>query len=149
MAEAKYYNAPTAIKDVPGVAMKKGEWWTDFYSGTAEALIAAGLATPDEFPGQPGRPKSSVAYRLAAGKQGAHRWDRAPGYRIITRVGGGFRIDITASHEEHERRVEKEWADRAAAKKAAPRHAEPVTAAKFLPPSHAPANRVARHCGGL
>lgn len=79
----------------------------DAWVGTAEAIVAAGMASLDEFPGQAGRPKSSVAYRPAAGKQDAYCWDRAPGYRRITRVDGGcFRIDVTASSEEQDRRVE-------------------------------------------
>lgn len=80
----------------------------DAWFGTVDAIVAAGLATPDEFPGQPGRPKSSVAYRPAAGKQGAYCWDRAPGYRRIARAGDGFRIDVTASSDEQDRRVEAE-----------------------------------------
>jgi len=78
----------------------------DAWVGSADAIIAAGLARLDEFPGQPGRPSSKVTYRPAAGKQGMHCWDRAPGYRCITRVGDEFRIDVTASIEEQDRRAE-------------------------------------------
>jgi hypothetical protein len=90
----------TAVRRRPG-----GHDVGDAWYGSADALVAAGLARVDELPGQPGRPKLSVAYRPAAGKQGARCWDRAPGYRCITRVGDGFRIDVTASIEEQERRA--------------------------------------------
>ena len=104
-----YYNAPTAIKDVSGVAKKKGDYyeWSDLYSGTAEALIAAGLLPADLFPGQPGRNITAQAYRPVGverqhNKQG---WHRVPGYMNVARTASGkFQIRLTVSREEQERR---------------------------------------------
>lgn len=45
----------------PGVQLTES-WSTNAYTGTAEALVSAGLARLDQFPGQPGMGKSCVTF---------------------------------------------------------------------------------------
>lgn len=71
-------SAPVPADAMPGLRRVRrtqgsrdvGNAWV----GSADAIVAAGLATMDEFPGQPGRPELSVSYRPVAGKQA----DREP-----------------------------------------------------------------------
>ena len=60
------------------------------YHGAAEAIVAAGLARLDEFPGTPGRPKTSVHY-ASTGEQlsfaEARRRGNEPGHRHIMKRG--------------------------------------------------------------
>lgn len=105
--KGNYYNPPGPINDVPGIVTKKGEWECDFYSGTAEALVAAGLLTGDLFPGQPGRNTTSQAYRPAGVKRQHNNqgWHHVPGYMTVTRTASGkFQIRLTVSQEEQARR---------------------------------------------
>lgn len=76
----------------------------DYWSGSAEALVSAGVAEVHEFPGQPGRNTCVVTIRPVAGLQGAKQWAAAPGYRRIARSGAGFRVEITVSPGERQRR---------------------------------------------
>lgn len=76
----------------------------DLWSGSAADLCAAGVASIDEFPGQPGRPLTRVSFRPAGGKQGELWWHLAQGYRTIHRAGAGFQVRITPSRAERERR---------------------------------------------
>lgn len=75
-------------------------WW----SGSADALIAAGVAELHEFPGQPARNTCVVTIRPIAGLQGARQWAAAPGYRRIARSGAGFRVEIVVPADERTRR---------------------------------------------
>ncbi|MDE2367531.1 MAG: hypothetical protein KGN16_01055 [Burkholderiales bacterium] len=97
-----YYTPPSCIDDVPEV-VKSGETCNqrDFYSGSAEALAAAGLLPLGMFPGQPGRPIGKASYRpLGAARRSDEPWWRTPGYLTVTRrANGTFCIGITLSHE--------------------------------------------------
>lgn len=101
-----YYAAPTTIKDVPGLAVKHGEWRSDFYSGNAEAVISAGVLSAVLLPGQPGRNVTSQAYRPAGGKRlDGECWDDVPGYLRVTRQASGrFQVHLTVSRAEQSRR---------------------------------------------
>ena len=83
-------------------------FWSDRYTGTAPALVAAGLARADQFPGQPGRGKTRNSYHADGstayvGSGSAHRTE---GYFTIVRAGrSAFRIEVTVSEEERERRL--------------------------------------------
>lgn len=48
-------------------------WWGVFFVGSREALIAAGAAEPDWFPGEPGRRKTSVTLKRPEGKISIHK----------------------------------------------------------------------------
>ena len=100
-----YYDPPKAIKTVPGVELKRGER-SDFYTGTADALIASGLVTMDMLPGQPGRGISNIAYRPRGQTPvGGAGWSFVPGYMTIYRsVSGVFRVALVVSREERARR---------------------------------------------
>lgn len=61
----------------------------DHYTGSAEDLIAAGLVTADQFPGQPGRGKTMCTYYAGAlVKKGAHH-EHDEHYLSIRRYGRG------------------------------------------------------------
>lgn len=102
----RYYDAPTVIKDVPGVTRKVRDDWSDEYRGTAEALAAAGLLPVDRFPGAPGQNQVSAALRprgavLAKGDY----WNWTPGYmRVVRQVDGTFVIRLMVSASETDRR---------------------------------------------
>ena len=102
-----YYTPPTAIKDVLGLTAKKGEYSDDFYSGSAEAIVAAGLLSMDLLPGQPGRNAASVAYRPVGGaRMNDEHWHEVPGYLHVSRGGSGrFQVLLTLSREERARRA--------------------------------------------
>lgn len=103
-----YYTPPTAIKeDVPGLTTKKGEYRADFYSGTAQTLVTAGLLTLDMLPGQPGRNVVSAAYRPIGGARvDGELWDEVPGYMTVTRgASGRVQLYLTVSREEQARRT--------------------------------------------
>lgn len=91
-----------AENPAPGLKYKPDEHGT-LFSGSAAALIAAGLADDGEFPGQAGRGRVSVTYRgLAADRSGCH-W--MPGYRTILRcLDGGFQLRVIVSLAEQTRR---------------------------------------------
>lgn len=65
-ASSHYVPEPTEEEEptpfAPGVTRRRS-YWSWEYVGTADALVAAGLARHDQFPGQPGRPKMQVSYR--------------------------------------------------------------------------------------
>ncbi len=113
MAKPNFYEPAAVIREVPGVTKNinsrtKREddinLWKDHFDGPLEALVAAGLATADMFPGQPGRGTCSVNYQPAGRSRGAG----VMGYMQIARkLDGTFRIWLNVSHEEHERRKER------------------------------------------
>lgn len=115
MASRNYYNPRTLDLTVPGIRRStRAKWdWKDYWTGSMESLVAAGFATPDMFPGQPGRPVASVSFRPIAENTnrdlGAHL---VPGYMIIKRLlNGGFSVELTVSREEQSRREEQRKRD--------------------------------------
>lgn len=73
----------------------------DVFTGTAEALIAAGLITPGELKPQKGRPDGCTAF-LAGGEPcpPSRRAWREPGYRAIRVLDDGtYRLEVTVSKE--------------------------------------------------
>lgn len=108
-----YYTAPINIKSVPNLVTKTDEARCDVYSGSAEAMIAAGLLSADMFPGQPGRNVASQAYRPSGVERiKGETWTRVPGYLFVARAPSGkFQIRLTVSREEQARRMEKHRAE--------------------------------------
>lgn len=103
---------------------KEERSWCDAFTGTAEALVAAGLAQHGQFPGQPGMRKVCVRV-LADGSlpQGAptanRRAAREPGAKnIYKKTKTTYEIRLHVSSEEEERRRDKsmqetrEWESR-------------------------------------
>jgi hypothetical protein len=104
------YYTPRSIEMVPGLVRKPGSGYRirlDDYTGTAEMIVAAGLATMAQLPGQPGNPISRAAYRPLGVEPDkfAWCWTRAEGYMVIfRRMDGRYRVELTVSREEFERR---------------------------------------------
>lgn len=96
----------------PGVR-KTLSWRWDSFKGSMTDLVAAGLALPNQFPGQPGMRKCCVTIfadgAVASGPPTAnYRKRHEPGARWIQRISAhSFEICIVISHEEAERRREK------------------------------------------
>ena len=101
-----YYCHQPVIREVPGVAVRR-EARCNVYSGTAAAMVAAGIATLDMFPGQPGRAAASTTFRPSwTTKLGGEYWWNVPGYMAINRNANGttFRIELTVDRDEQARR---------------------------------------------
>ena len=75
---------------------------TNAFTGTADQLIAAGFATMDEFPGQPGKAKAVTRYdvdgKLIHSRRGARPSEET--YRMIRRAGKKFTVLFQASDDE-------------------------------------------------
>lgn len=88
----------------------------DFYTGTKTALIGAGHAREGQFPGDPGRPKTSCSYDrdgIALCKCSRSGWSN------ICRRGKMFRVLIRVDQEQEERRRADEGAERERSEEAA------------------------------
>jgi hypothetical protein len=100
----------------PGLVKQGISTRSDRYRGTAQAIVASGLATPDMLPGQPGRGLTSVCYRPAGVVQDGRPWWRVPGYLRICRLADQTVVaDIVISEEEQ---CAREQAERAAVARA-------------------------------
>lgn len=111
---SSYYEPQTVMHDAPGLTKAKGHCWADCYSGSADALIAAGFLSADMFPGQPGRNDYSHSYRpIGSEKARLGCWHRVPGYLYVRQQSRGrFFVELTMSREEQTRRetqAEAEW----------------------------------------
>lgn len=86
-----------------GVKVERSTWFDD-YTGSKEALIAAGIVGDGQFPGDPGRGSTSVSYSrhgisTGAGKKAALQ---------ILRQGKKFRVRIRVDIAESNRRWDAE-----------------------------------------
>ena len=81
---------------------KKELYNTNAFTGTAEQLIAAGFASIDEFPGQPGRANVVTRYnvdgKLIDSRRGALPAEET--CRVIRRAGKKFVVEFQASEDE-------------------------------------------------
>lgn len=78
----------------------------DYYTGSAQDIIAAGLVTADQFPGQPGRGKTMCTYYAGAlvQKGARHAWDEH--YTSIRRcAGGNFEVKRGVPEHVYQERV--------------------------------------------
>jgi hypothetical protein len=103
-------NRPKAIATAyaQGV-VKTGCIWSDNYTGTAVALVAAGLARIEHLPGQPGCLRKCVSTVFADGtvpsgaKTANHANSRLPGAKYITRISRlKYQVNVQISREEGE-----------------------------------------------
>lgn len=102
-----YYQPAAEIRSVPGVVKVECDSRIDVYTGTADALVAAGIAPLCLFPGQPGIAATTASYRPAC-TVASGAWYSTPGYMSIFRnPSGSFRVVLTVSIEEQERRCAK------------------------------------------
>lgn len=80
---------------VERVTLSKAAAWCDTFSGTAEALIASGLITADQLPGQPGMPKvSATFYNGARCDDRRKRVPRDLGYMNVSRPATGKKVTV-------------------------------------------------------
>jgi hypothetical protein len=96
----------------PGVMVTAGPW-ADEYTGSVEALIAAGLVQASQLPGMPGMRSVRVRIYADGSMPGGPRNSphetrlKDPGAREIERVSkSSFRVSIYVTPEEHRRRQE-------------------------------------------
>jgi hypothetical protein len=113
----RYYDAPTVVKDMPGVTRVPIGICQDEYSGEAEALAATGLLPIEMFPGMPGQNTTSAAWRPRGVKFVS---TQTPGYlRVVRRMNGTYRIQLTVDDDEQDRRLAEKRSREAAAEQAA------------------------------
>ncbi len=111
---SKNGSAANGEKHITDHLLVASDRWHDFYQGTAEELVNAGLAGTHELPGQPGGPKVQVTIKSET--PGSHSSD--PGARIIRKKGRQrYEIKVAISAEEHARRyaLETQHREKAAA----------------------------------
>lgn len=99
-------NNPFVLKRL-GVTIDQSIWYCDAYSGSAEALIAAGLVTADQLEPQKGRKKFVSAF-YGDGTPvppGASCFWGTPGRKVILDLGEKrYRVEVTATKDEMKRR---------------------------------------------
>ena len=94
----------------PGVK-KTFSTWADCYTGTSEALVAAGLARFDQFPGQPGMRKMRVTIfpdgtMPTGAPTGNHGARYLPGSKSIERATKTtYRVTVVIPDDEEEARL--------------------------------------------
>lgn len=90
----------------PGVMMFRSIYGQDEFRGSSAALVACGLVTLGELPGQPGRNNTfrSVAPDGSACIRGSSRWS-LPGSKQLKRIGTDrFTVEVRVGEEEAARR---------------------------------------------
>lgn len=108
----------------------RSETWSDEYVGTREALIAAGLAKPGEFPGDPGRNKTVTSYApdgTSIRHCRANQLGRG-GRRIRPFGGMNYCVDVFVGRDEGMRRLDRVCAESHAPAPHPPRAASTVDA---------------------
>jgi hypothetical protein len=100
-------NDVTRAGTAPRAMRKVEEARQDFYSGSLDELAALGFAPRDKFPGQPGRPLTTVNIRPAGvtKPKGVDYWWLMPGFVRINRTASGrYQMRVTVSEAEQRRR---------------------------------------------
>ncbi len=86
-------------------------WWCDEYTGTADALVAAGLVRREHLPGAPGMRLQTVSLGADGSPcPGARNspYMKAQGAKLIERRGKCFSVMVVVSAQESERRRKAE-----------------------------------------
>ena len=93
----------------PGVELRE-ETHGDVYTGTADALVAAGIVPAGHFPGWPGMLKTTVNIKPDGSMERFCKMARAPGGRYIQQISKGqrptYRVAVGVSSEIEEAREE-------------------------------------------
>ena len=111
------YTPPTAIRLKP----YRSDETRDFYRGTKDELVAAGLAPAELFPGEPGMPLTTVPLTPIGARSTGSCW--VPGRLSITKnPSGKFTAALVPSAEELQRREAQRQAERARTAAAAVAH---------------------------
>lgn len=116
----RYYDAPTTLKPVPGVTRKVCSERIDEFTGTAEALAAAGLLPLDRFPGMPGQNMVSAELRpRGVARLKEERVKHVPGHLFVRRqINGQYLVLLAVSRDEQARRRDAREACEKAAEEA-------------------------------
>jgi len=97
-----------ATKHIAGNAIEHDTsscWW-DTYTGTAEALIEAGLVRADQLPGLPGVNKTMRTFAPdGRDARKGQNFRGFPGAMQIIKKGRRFVVNIAVGEDEHERRL--------------------------------------------
>ena len=97
----------------PGVRRDRCSAWQDEYLGTADALVAAGLVSKEQLPGQPGMRKVHVSIRadgtlLDTATRAPCSDARDQGEKLIERASKTtYRVKVRTGQEERNRRWAK------------------------------------------
>jgi hypothetical protein len=122
--ESKQFHAAAASERRTGIT-KSSRWSCDIYSGTVEALLAAGHIKLEQLTPQKGRSPGYTAFRASGEPCPVHlRTWREPGFKAIRQQDDGtYSVEITvardvqlwrrraeraAQHEEEQDRINKE-----------------------------------------
>ncbi len=97
-------------EDIARLGIKRTECCVfDTYTGTADALIAAGLIHAEQLPGGPGVNKMMRTFRPEGGEIRKGESSRyVPGARRIVKRGRRYAVEVTVDFPERERRM-AEW----------------------------------------
>ncbi len=97
-------------EDIARLGIKRTEDCAfDIYTGTADALIAAGLIHAEQLPGGAGVNKMMRTFRPEGGEIRKGESSRyVPGARRIVKRGGKFAVEVTVDFPERDRRM-AEW----------------------------------------
>lgn len=98
------------LKHIAGNAIERDTSidWCDTYTGTADALIEAGLVRADQLPGLPGVNKTMRTF-APDGREArkGQNFRRFPGARRIVKRGQRFAVQVTVGPDEQARRRER------------------------------------------
>lgn len=87
--------AATKDATIAGVTISKAWTWCNTFCGTVEALIASGLITADQLPGQPNMPKvSATFYNGIRCDDRRRRVPRDLGYMNVSRPATGKKVTV-------------------------------------------------------
>lgn len=95
-----YYTPPERLH-APSLKLLIRMSHADVYVATKDEIVAAGIATPDMFPGEPGRALTSATYRpLGIEREDGESLHLLPGYlQINRRFDGRFRVTLTVGRQ--------------------------------------------------
>lgn len=99
----RFYTPGPWVQEAPGVKRTVREHGCDLYTGTAEALAAAGLLPRHLFPGQPGVGRTSASY-WPEGSSGTG-WRCSGHLQVRRRPDEQFSIELVVPEHERERRA--------------------------------------------
>jgi hypothetical protein len=125
------------MADAQQKAMRKVEQEEhDFYSGSLDELAALGFMPREAFPGQPGRPLTSVSIRPAGVTKPKNCWHREPGYISVSRTASGrYQMCVAVSELEQRRRLARREAselEKTAEQGKAKALAEQISSGRFM-----------------